>query len=57
MSTLKWAHNFLVDMKRAYDPAGSYMKTGFGLNWQLIKSKRGFKPLDVELLEELYVEG
>jgi trehalose-6-phosphate synthase len=46
LSTLKWAHNFLVDMKRSYDPVGSYVKTGFGLNWQLIKSKRGFKALE-----------
>jgi hypothetical protein len=41
-------------MKRAYDPSGIYIKAGFGLNWQLIKSKRGFKPLDVEVLEDFY---
>lgn len=54
MSTLQWAHNFLMDLKRSYDPVGSYVKTGFGLNWQLIKSKKGFKTLDLNLLEDVY---
>jgi hypothetical protein len=29
-----------VDLKKSYDAVGSqYLKMGFGLNWQIIKSK------------------
>lgn len=39
-TTLKWAQRFLVDLKKSYDAVGSqYLKMGFGLNWQIIKSK------------------
>ena len=54
LTTFRWTHNFLVDLKRAYDPLGSYIKTGFGLNWQLIKAKREFKELDSGLMAHTY---
>ena len=39
-SKIKWAEKFLIDLKRAYDPFHSqYEKTGFGVNWQIIKFK------------------
>jgi len=57
VTTLQWAQNFLVDMKRAYDPVGSYVKTGFGLNWQLIKSKKGFKELNVMQIQDVITES
>ncbi len=54
-STVKWAEKFLIDLKRAYDPFHSqYEKTGFGVNWQIIKFKRGFKELECNILEDSY---
>ena len=54
-STFTWAQKFLIDLKRAYDPVGSgYEKIGFGLNWQIIKSKQGFKEIEVNMLDDIY---
>ena len=47
----------MVALKSQYNPAGSYVKTGFGLNWQIIKSKKGFKELEAEHIEEVYEQS
>ena len=41
-------------MKRSHDPVGQYERIGLGLNWQIIKSKQGFKELEIPILEEAY---
>jgi len=53
---LEWAESFLIDLKRTHDPQGCYIKTGFGLNWQIVKTKRGFKELEAQTLEDQYEE-
>jgi hypothetical protein len=35
----------------------SYIKMGFGLNWQVYRSKKGFKELDLNILEAEYASS
>lgn len=54
-TTLKWAMKYLVDMKRCYDQGNClYEQIGFGLNWQFIKYKSGFKEIEVNMLDDVY---
>lgn len=54
-TTLKWAMKFLVDLKRSYDITNClYEQIGFGLNWQFIKYKSGFKEIEVNMLDDVY---
>ena len=51
-STLQWAQKFLTDIKRTQDEGIVHAeRVGFGLKWQLIKSKPGFKELDVDMVD------
>jgi trehalose 6-phosphate synthase/phosphatase len=58
-TTQKWAQKFLIDLKKAYDPApiAQYLKIGMGLKWFFIKSKQGCKELNVSILEDHYLRS
>ena len=55
-TTLKWAQNYLTLLKKArYDRHNSeFIKKGFGFNWQMLKTRKGFNQLDFKALEINY---
>jgi len=57
-SAEKWAHNFLSLLKKSkLDQKDSeFIKMGFGLNWKMIKTRKGFKQIDFDKLEENYTK-
>ena len=58
-STSKWVKKFLTQLKicRSNPNEYQYMKIGFGLNWQVIRSKKGYQELDFGLTQERYANS